>query len=110
MEHGNAFMVWPMAVCKRQHPTMEILTLGKKRIPIHRRQINKPAEISPSIRARFFPAPEVRQKVAHGETVGNNAKRELAPDGAKELFKRWKVFSAAPAGALKLFTDKPTVP
>ena len=40
-----------------------------------------------------------------GETVGNRIEREPAPDGAKELFKRWKIFSAAPAGALKLLPD-----
>jgi hypothetical protein len=33
-----------------------------------------------------FPAPEARQKVAHGETVGRNAKTNPAPAGAKEFF------------------------
>jgi hypothetical protein len=31
-----------------------------------------------------FPAPEARQGVAHGETVGLHAPTNPAPDGAKE--------------------------
>jgi hypothetical protein len=31
------------------------------------------------------PAPEARQKVAHGETVGRNAVTNPAPEGAKEF-------------------------
>ena len=42
------------------------------------------------MRAQLLLAPEVRQKVAHGETVGNRIERESAPDGAKGYFKRRK--------------------
>jgi len=34
---------------------------------------------------RLAAAPEARQKVAHGETVGLNAPTNKAPDGAKEF-------------------------
>jgi hypothetical protein len=54
MEHGIAFMVLPMAACKPRFHTMEILMLGKKQTLLHRRQISKAAEISPSIRALSF--------------------------------------------------------
>jgi hypothetical protein len=52
----------------------------------------------------FFPAPEVRQKIAHGETMGNRIERNPALDGTKELSIRRMVF-CRPCRGFETFSD-----
>jgi len=55
------------------------------------------------------PAPEARQIVAHGETVGLVRQKPQAPAGATENNRAKWFCSAAPAGACLVGCDLPTV-
>src|ERR1035437_6161065 len=76
METGFAFMAWRTAASKFMSPTMEILMITKK-IAWLRRQVNKAAEISPSVRARAsIQSQRMFQSCVHGFQI-----RQMAENG-----------------------------